>query len=87
MRCPWCYSETSVIETRARPNTTTRRIRECANGHRFPTDEAYASSTEMSDYRNKAILAALENGELRAMIARQFQISDSQVTRVCKGRR
>ena len=39
MLCPKCGAWTSVKETRARPNNTTYRRYECANLHRFSTEE------------------------------------------------
>jgi transcriptional regulator NrdR family protein len=38
MNCPKCGVWTSVLDTRNRGSFTTRR-RECANGHKFTTEE------------------------------------------------
>lgn len=39
MSCPKCGAWTSVKETRSKPNNTTYRRYECANLHRFSTEE------------------------------------------------
>lgn len=39
MKCPTCGAWSAVLETR-----DTRRRRECANGHRFPTLEVFATA-------------------------------------------
>ena len=39
MRCPTCDRYTKVLETRANPDGVRRRY-ECANLHRFTTQEA-----------------------------------------------
>ena len=43
MRCPICDSWTSVLETREGEHCTTKRRRECANGHRFGSVEVTTS--------------------------------------------
>lgn len=43
MNCPTCGAWSEVLDTRATASTdTTRRRRQCANGHRFATVEVYA---------------------------------------------
>ena len=39
MICPTCKAWTQVLETRQRPDNSTYRRYECANGHRFTTNE------------------------------------------------
>lgn len=39
MKCPHCKAWTFCLETRTRPNGIRRRRYECANGHRFSTEE------------------------------------------------
>jgi len=39
MKCPHCKAWTFVLETRTRQDAVTRRRYECANGHRFTTEE------------------------------------------------
>ena len=42
MRCPVCQTWVQVKETRQRPNNTIYRRYECANLHRFVTNELVA---------------------------------------------
>lgn len=46
MKCPACNAWTRVLETRARTDGTTRRRYECANLHRFTTEERVAAASE-----------------------------------------
>lgn len=39
MKCPECNAWTSVLETRKRANGTKARRYQCANEHRFTTNE------------------------------------------------
>jgi len=39
MICPTCRTWTQVLETRQRPDNSAYRRYECANGHRFTTNE------------------------------------------------
>lgn len=39
MRCPVCQTWVQVMETRQREDNTIYRCVECANGHRFVTEE------------------------------------------------
>ena len=39
MKCPTCEKWVLVLETRSRPDDSTRRRYECANGHKFSTVE------------------------------------------------
>lgn len=39
MRCPVCQTWVQVKETRQRPENVIYRRYECANGHRFVTEE------------------------------------------------
>ena len=39
MICPTCRTWTQVLETRQRPDNSVYRRYECANGHRFTTNE------------------------------------------------
>lgn len=39
MKCPECGVWCMVMETRVRKDNTKRRRYECANGHRFTTEE------------------------------------------------
>lgn len=43
MKCPICGAWSSVLGTRDGPFETTRRRRECGNGHRFWTYEVHAA--------------------------------------------
>lgn len=43
MKCPKCGVWSSVLETRESTNYTTKRRRECANGHRFTTVELHSN--------------------------------------------
>ena len=42
MKCPTCGAWSNVLDTRDGPHETTKRRRECANGHRFYTFEMLA---------------------------------------------
>jgi transcriptional regulator NrdR family protein len=42
MICPHCNVWTRVLTTKQRPDNTTLRRYECANGHRFSTTEKVA---------------------------------------------
>ena len=44
MKCPRCGAWSNVAETRPAEHQTTRRRRECANGHRFTTVEIQAAA-------------------------------------------
>lgn len=50
MNCPRCGATSGVVETRVMTSLTTRRRRECVNGHRFTTIEipsqAYGSARQ-----------------------------------------
>lgn len=39
MKCPVCKTWTFTLETRLKKDGTKRRRYECANGHRFTTEE------------------------------------------------
>ena len=39
MKCPTCGAWVSVLETRQKSDNSTYRRYECANGHRFTTNE------------------------------------------------
>jgi len=39
MKCPTCGAWLSVLETRQKSDNSTYRRYECANGHRFTTNE------------------------------------------------
>lgn len=41
MKCPRCGAATRVAETRTALHLTTRRVRVCANAHRFTTIEVH----------------------------------------------
>lgn len=56
MKCPHCGAWSNVLETR-----TTRRRRECANGHRFSTVEVLPSLVSGREYRR----------HLRAVVERE----------------
>ncbi len=49
MKCPHCQVWTSVLRTEA-----TKRIRECANGHRFRTVEMLADRAEYMEQQVQA---------------------------------
>lgn len=44
MKCPRCGADSQVKETRPAPHLTTRRRRECFNGHRFVTVEVHEAA-------------------------------------------
>lgn len=52
MQCPKCAGDTSVVDSRAAPNNTIRRRRECdACGHRFNTFESTVSPQVVIKHR------------------------------------
>jgi transcriptional regulator NrdR family protein len=44
MKCPVCGTYTEVIDSRMRPDGTRRRRYQCANEHRFTTNEIVIST-------------------------------------------
>lgn len=48
MLCPICGAWSTVLDTRAGPHESIRRRRECANRHRFPTFETYATAAHIT---------------------------------------
>lgn len=74
MRCPTCDSWTSVLETREGDHGTTKRRRECANGHRFSSVEISAvtySRSRAAIMRSMAtIKARVDRWKREAVIAR-----------------
>jgi len=58
MKCPTCNVWTSVIDTRNKKGYTLRR-RECANGHKFITEErAMTPKAKEKDELSSRITAA-----------------------------
>lgn len=49
MKCPRCGAWTEVAETRALDPLTTRRRRQCGNGHRFSTLEVLPPAVHSRD--------------------------------------
>jgi hypothetical protein len=49
MKCPRCGAASDVLATRPGEHHTTRRRRECHNGHRFSTVEVWPSALNRRD--------------------------------------
>lgn len=67
MKCPTCNVWVRVIETRNGPDNTKRRRYECANLHRFTTEERILHNPkptpkEKAALIQKALLRALQSG-------------------------
>jgi transcriptional regulator NrdR family protein len=56
MKCPTCAAWSEVLDTRNGPHETTKRRRECGNGHRFYTFEMLAPARNPGTMQ-RAILA------------------------------
>ena len=65
MKCPTCGAWATVLETRDGPNETTRRRRECGNGHRFWTYEVYSAMRNPGTI-NRSLAAVKRSRELWA---------------------
>ena len=49
MKCPYCQSDTRVVETTYRVDGTTRRRRFCEKGHRFSTWQAPGEKEKLGE--------------------------------------
>lgn len=58
MKCPRCGTWSTVLDTRPGEHLTTRRRRECANGHRFTTLEVLPAAVNVRDLAAAARAAA-----------------------------
>ena len=60
MKCPECGAWTDVIETRKSEIYGYKRRRECANGHRFTTQEVIIPEDEIKEERRRRLKAGNE---------------------------
>ena len=67
MMCPECGVWTIVKEARQSPVHGYRRRRECANGHRFTTEEVAGA---VSGLRERLAHLEAENAQLRSALGR-----------------
>lgn len=94
MRCPRCAAASDVLDTRAGDNFSTRRRRECHNGHRFVTLEvlpAATSSKTLADAARAASAAAarwLRDMRIRrdprpaTEVARDLDLTEARVRQI-----
>lgn len=84
--CPKCKSETTVYNSRPKPNGTTKRSRECLHcGYRFKTIETYnfnPKELKDEDYRKNDMLNLRERGLTYEEIGKQFGISKQRVHQI-----
>lgn len=59
MKCPVCGAWSEVLNTRAAPNHTIKRRRQCANEHRFTTVEALETAIDKRSAQSAAAAAKL----------------------------
>ena len=67
MKCPECGAWTLIKETRESPTFGFRRRRECANYHKFTTQEILVPQEAIAEERRKTILKAGVIGREKAM--------------------
>lgn len=98
MNCPHCAAWSDVAETRAYGNKAVsarvyvdpkdgaryeiRRVRTCANNHRFGTIETIERLPGLLRRRNRQIANALSGGASAADTAARFGVSKRTVNRV-----
>ena len=77
MKCPFCGAWSDVLETR-----DGRRRRQCANGHRFTTEEAVTSYTarRVRD-RNRQAAKRVLAGEPQTKVAESFGMPRTELSR------
>ncbi len=76
MKCPECGAWTEVKETRG-----PRRRRECANGHRFSTEEIVTGQKRRLIPPDLGAKIAAAPGSIRA-VARMFNVDQRTVKRM-----
>lgn len=82
MKCPVCTAWAEVKETRARNDGSRRRRYECANLHRFNTDERVSVTPEMEaerKARTEQVRQRIAEGVKVVAIAHEFNLSESYV--------
>jgi hypothetical protein len=94
MKCPRCGAASDVLETRPGEHLTTKRRRECFNGHRFLTLEVLPPATNRRDLAAaaQAAMAAARRWtrDLRVRkdprpsthVARELGITDARVRQI-----
>ena len=83
MKCPTCGGWTTVHETRG-----TRRRRECANGHRFSTEERVVGVMPGGRHQKWARNQAIRQDPRGASeLARVHGISEAAIRQIRKGTR
>lgn len=66
MKCPECEAETSVVDSR-KVEGTTRRRRECVEGHRFTTQESVVVLVAAREVRQPAVVQPWAERILRSL--------------------
>lgn len=101
MKCVQCGAWTEVLETRkADRGYTMRRMRECANGHRFPTFEVLgpvyrrdpptvrqttvAAEVRAVTWKRDTEMARAARTETHAAVAGRYGLSRQAVTRAIR---
>lgn len=62
MKCPLCGAASDVLDTRPGRVDTTRRRRECHNGHRFVTVEVFSTAVNIGHIKRAAATAEARRG-------------------------
>lgn len=62
MKCPHCNAWSIVVETRKSPAFGYIRRRECANEHRFTTQEVAIPEETIKEYQKESMLNAINRG-------------------------
>ena len=99
MKCPQCWEQTEVIDSRWRKTTNTiARRRQCpACGHRFTTRELeYTEPQLKAQSRGSAKLTPQQVADIRVRyqsghdtqraLAHEFRVSKDHINRICNGR-
>lgn len=66
MRCPECEAETAVVDSR-KVEGTTRRRRECLEGHRFTTEESVVVLVEPREVKTVSMVEPWAERILRSL--------------------
>ena len=96
MKCPRCGATSDVAETRPGAHHTTRRRRECHNGHRFTTVEIHGPAFSNVAPRVAQYAQAMSNRITRWMrdmriakdprpsrqVAQELGVNDSRVRQI-----